>query len=300
MIDYDPHDWRTHLFDIKGSMVREIFARVALCVAWSMVVVGASHYYDSMTPRPADAPPPAHIPATVHMVLGTAIGLLLVFRTNASYDRFWEGRRMWGSIINESRNLGRSAAVYLAAAPDLQRRVIDGTIAFAYATMCRLRGAQHPGEAGRYFSDQECNAMACGAHTPLAVSQRISSALREARERGVISDYLLTTIDQNVQLLIDYMGACERIHKTPIPFAYMVHLRRALILYCYTLPFALVRDFGWETVPFTFLVAYVFFGIEEIGVEIEDPFGTDENDLPLERFCEVVETDLQACLPPKA
>ena len=108
-------------------------------------------------------------------------------------------------------------------------------------------------------------------------------------------------LDQNVHLLTDHLGACERIHKTPLPFAYMVHLRRALILFCFTLPFALVGDFGWGTIPDTLLVAYVFFGIEEIGVEIEDPFGLDDNDLPLERLCATIERDrLRGSIPPGA
>lgn len=78
-----------------------------------------------------------------------------------------------------------------------------------------------------------------------------------------------------MQLLIDYIGGCERIHATPLPYAYTVHLRRALIVYCFTLPFALVSKFGWDTIPCVLLISYVLFGIEEIGVEIEDPFGTD-------------------------
>ena len=92
--------------------------------------------------------------------------------------------------------------------------------------------------------------------------------------------------------IVDYLGGCERIHKTPIPFAYMVHVRRALIMYCLSLPAAIAGEFGWVTVPITFLVCYVFIGIEEIGVEIEDPFGDDENDLPLEAICQTIERNL--------
>jgi putative membrane protein len=99
-------------------------------------------------------------------------------------------------------------------------------------------------------------------------------------------------LDRNVQLLIDYMGACERIHKTPLPFAYVVHLRRALLLYCFSLPTGLVNDFGWWTVPANLFVAYTFYGIEEIGVQIEDPFGTDDNDLPLERISASIDATL--------
>src|SRR4051812_19377363 len=110
MIVYDSHDWRSHLLDIKGSMVREIIGRVLTCVGWSAVVVACDKYASIQIA----------IPSTVHSLVGVALGLLLVFRTNASYDRFWEGRRMWGSIINEARNLGRGACVRLAG--DLARR----------------------------------------------------------------------------------------------------------------------------------------------------------------------------------
>lgn len=285
MIDYDPHDWQSHLWDIRGSMLREIFARVATCVLWSVVVV----YINEQWVR-------VGIPITMHSLIGTAIGLLLVFRTNSSYDRFWEGRRMWGCIINESRNMARAAAVHLRDAPLLQRQVIEWTIAFAYATMHRLRGEATLGQAARYLTPQELAEVTVAEHIPLQVARRLSDTLREARKQGVLSEYALFSIDQNTQLLIDYMGACERIQKTPLPFAYMVHLRRGLILYCFSLPFALVNDFHWTTVLLTLLVAYVFFGIEEIGVEIEGPFGTDENDLPLERFCASIEGDLLDCL----
>ena len=128
----------------------------------------------------------------------------------------------------------------------------------------------------------------------------LTSKLIEGRDKGYISDVLLAHLDQNVQLLVDYLGGCERIKKTPLPFAYMVHIRRALMLYCFTLPFALVNDFGTGAIVATFLVAYIFFGIEEIGVEIENPFDGDENDLPLEKICATIDANLMALLPPAA
>jgi putative membrane protein len=199
---------------------------------------------------------------------------------------------MWGNIINESRNIGRCASVYLQAVPDLQRRIVECTVAFAFAAKRRLREETGLGEADRYFSPEELDQLNREPHLPTALARRISEALRLAREHGAISDHVLQMIDQNPQLLVDYIGSCERIQTTPLPFAYMVHLRRVLILYCFSLPFALVNDFHWAAVPLTFLVAAVFFGIEEIGVEIEGPFGLDENDLPLERFCQRIERDV--------
>src|SRR4051794_29832116 len=99
MIDYDPHRWLDHLLDIKGSVVRQIFARVLLCTAWAGLVTYAHHGLVTLA-----------ISDKAHVLIGLVLGLLLVFRTNACYDRFWEGRRQWGSIINESRNLGRASS----------------------------------------------------------------------------------------------------------------------------------------------------------------------------------------------
>jgi ion channel-forming bestrophin family protein len=127
----------------------------------------------------------------------------------------------------------------------------------------------------------------------MAAARKISEQFAEAKSRGTISDYVQVSLDQNVQLLVDYMGACERIHNTPMPFAYMVHLRRALILYCFTLPFALLDRFGWWTIAVVLLISYVLYGVEEIGVEIEDPFGEDENDLPLEDICRTIESNVR-------
>jgi putative membrane protein len=112
--------------------------------------------------------------------------------------------------------------------------------------------------------------------------------------RGHITDIAEAALEQNVRLLIDYLGGCERIRKTPLPFAYVVHLRRALVIYCFTLPFALVDSFGWFTALDVLFVAYTFFGIEEIGVEIEGPFGDDANDLPMSDICQTIHNNLYA------
>ncbi|MBL8179915.1 MAG: hypothetical protein JNK48_34865 [Bryobacterales bacterium] len=283
MINYDPHKWLDHFFDIRGSMVREILGRVFLCVLWSAGVVAAYKYGVKLG-----------IPSTLHTLVGLALGLLLVFRTNASYDRFWEGRKLWGGMVNECRNLIRAAAQFLGADTALLQRLASWTAAFPYATMHHLRGKQDLGAAALDLPAAEVKAAVEAEHTPMAVAMRMSECLTEARRRGLMSEYTQMAVDQNVQLLVDYLGGCERIRKTPLPFAYVVHLRRALVIYCFTLPFALVETFGWTTVLDTLLVSYVFFGIEEIGVEIEGPFGYDDNDLPLEQMCDAIRHNVQA------
>jgi putative membrane protein len=284
MIHYDPHKWLDHFFDLRGSMVKEISWRVAACVVWSAAVVLT---YNLGWTRIA-------IPSTLHAMVGLALGMLLVFRTNSSYDRFWEGRKLWGGIVNETRNLVRASAVNLAGHPDLLHSLTRWTAAFPFAAMNALRGVPGVGVEPGTLPDPEARSVAEAQHPALAVAVRMSECLKEAQRRGAISDIVYTALDNNVQLLVDYLGGCERIRKTPLPFAYVVHLRRSLVVYCFTLPFALVDSFGWTTILDVMLVSYTFFGIEEIGVEIEGPFGFDDNDLPLEDICQTIERNVYA------
>lgn len=283
MIQYDPHRWIDHFFDIRGTLIKEIGARVGLCVLWALLVVAAHYYWR-----------PLGISVVIHTLVGLALGLLLVFRTNASYDRYWEGRRLWGGIVNETRNLARSASVHLKDAPDLLWELTLWVGAFPWATMASLRGELKLGPGFESFSEEQRQAARESQHLTLHVAQRITDCLHRARERGLLTDIIFVALDQNVQLLVGYLGGCERIRKTPLPFAYVVHLRRVLVIYCITLPFALVETYGWFTVLDVLLVSYTYFGIEEIGVEIEGPFGYDENDLPMEEIAETIQRNVYA------
>lgn len=225
--------------------------------------------------------------------------MLLVFRTNVSYDRFWEGRRQWGNIVNDSRNIGRLATSLLKKDRDLLDRLLLWTMAWPWTVKHRLRGKQSIGPIAAELPASEVQEVEQAQHVPMAVSMKMTEQIDTALRRGLISDVQQFMLDGSLQRLIDALGACERIHNTPLPFAYMVHLRRALIVYLVTLPMALVADFGWATVPALLLIAYILLGVEEIGVEIEDPFGDDVNDLPLKTLCETITNNLQALRPDK-
>lgn len=289
VIYYDPHHWRDHFFDIRGSMVRAIGARSLAATGFSLLFVLVHHFGRA-------------IPTIekVHGFVGPALALLLVFRTNSSYDRFWEARKLWGSIVNESRNVTRDAVVLLGADPALLARMIRWSIAFPYAAMHHLRGKRGLGPMEPELPRDEMLAVRDAQHPPLACAIQISRCINEARLAGHIDSVLQAALDHNNQVLIDCMGACERILKTPLPFAYVVHLRRALMLYCATLPCSLLQYFGLGAIPLTFAVSFVLLGIEEIGVEIEEPFGTDDNDLPLEDICAAIEANLRAYIPKDA
>lgn len=281
MIHYDPHRWLDHFFDFKGTLIKEISFRVSGCTLWAAAVV-MFHYWVR----------PVGTSSILHSIVGVAMGLLLVFRTNSSYDRFWEGRKLWGGIVNETRNLIRGAREQFGHDRALFTRLTVWTGMFPWAVIRTLRGDDDLGPCAAQLTQDQCKAALAAQHPALYVAQRMTACLREAREKGYISDYIYGVLDNNTQLLVDYLGGCERIRKTPLPFAYVVHLRRALVIYCFTLPFALVETYGWYAVLDTLVVAYIFFGIEEIGVEIEGPFGHDENDLPMEDISETIRKNL--------
>lgn len=173
--------------------------------------------------------------------------------------------------MNASRNLDRKARSLLPDHRPLASAVID----FCWATRARLDGS-----------------VATSA-TALAAAGRMTDLVTAAQREGIVTDVQQATLDADTNALVDCLGGCERIVQTPLPFAYVVHLRRALLLYCGTLPFVLVEALGVYTIPATLLVAYVLLGIEEIGVEIESPFGDAPNDLPLDRICSSIEATLR-------
>jgi ion channel-forming bestrophin family protein len=281
LIEYNPHHWRSHFFDLRGSLVREIAYRVGLCALVAIGVSVAFHYHHAVA-----------IPDKPHVLVGPALALLLVFRTNTANDRYWEGRRLWGAIVNTSRNIRRKADALFRDEPATAERITEWTIAWFWAARVHLVEEKGVGPASRLSANDQARAVAA-AHVPVYVAGEISSILVDAHRRNVITDREWQTLDADVQALIDHVGACERIDQTPLPYAYAVHLRRALVLYCVTLPFALVASFGvWTVVP-SLIVSYVLIGIEEIGTEIEGPFGRKHNDLPLDRLCTRLEANLR-------
>lgn len=283
MIRYDPHVWRSTFFAIRGSMVQVIALRSAY-VTLVATALTAVHFFV--------VPLSIATFSNVHGIVSTAMGLLLVFRTNASYDRWWEGRKLWGSIVNTCRNLARSAVVHLHDTPERLEKVMRLVRAFPPAATHLLRNKQW--SAPELFSAEDSSRPLARSHPPLAICTALSEEFKQAHRTRQVSDIVFTSLDADCHMLVDCIGACERIHKTPIPFAYVVHLRRGLVIYCATLPLALLGTYGWWNLLIVYLVSYILFGIEEIGVEIEDPFGDDENDLPLEQISEAIDRNVRA------
>ncbi len=276
---YDPERWRRGLFNIRLTLTLPILRRSLFATAWSVVVQGAI----TLGVLPSTGP-------LAHTLVGVAFGLLLVFRTNTSYDRFWEGRRLWGTIVEECRHLAQLGVVYLV--PEVRHEFRSAISVSAHAAMHGLRIHRDLGPRAEGLQAEVRASVAEAAHIPTAALARASELVRASIARGAAPPTALPAFEEGFRAILLAAGGCARIRATPIPFAYTVHLRRALILYAATIPFALAREFGWLAVPATCIVTFVLFGIEELGVSIEDPFGHDPNDLPLEQYCAAIDATL--------
>jgi putative membrane protein len=282
MISYNPDLYWRHIIQVRGTRIERIFSRVLPMTIWAFVIEYGQ--FDI----------PFSSTTSIVTIIGSALGFLLVFRINASNERYWEGRKLWGGMINTSRNLARSTQIHLINDRRKQEEIVVWIIVFAYSTIEVLRKRKGIGPMARRLPSKEVEWVLSTDHVPFAVATRITGLLKQANDEQEITDIVYLTMDNMVKELIDILGGCERIHNTPLPFSCMVHLRRALVVFSMALPFGIISPHWYTSVAECMILNFIFFGIEEIGVEIEDPFGEDDNDLPLERFCETIERNLMA------
>lgn len=229
---------------------------------------------------------------------GAALGLLLILRTNSGYDRWWEARKLWGGIVNQSRNLAIDALAY---GPDDSRwrtAFIGWTAAFPFISRSSLRG-EPPCEAVRRLVGSETEArLRNSGHPPSFAALKLAELLREACEKFDLDRYAFLQIDRERAALIDHIGACERILKTPLPQLYSIKIRRFLALFLLILPFALLHrlDGGGGLVPLiTMLVAYPLLSLDRIGIELQNPFAkTNLSHLPVDDIARTIERNLLA------
>lgn len=276
MITYDPKNWIRILLDFPRSPV---FRTLALDVVgaglWAALVV----WVETDLIKVAVPLGPAFL-----SILGIILGLLLVFRTNTAYDRWWEGRRLWGQLVNVSRGLARQLATRLASPAEADRRKRYAALLTqfpgALAThLRRPRGAEGPNWVGELLSL---------LHAEIQADQ---TAGRLIPECGILLAPLLQGFD-------DVLGGCERIRNTPIPFSYSSYIKQFVMLYALVLPFGLVREFGYGTVIASMFTFFATMGLELLATEIEEPFGIDANDLPLDTLTATIERDVSSILTP--
>lgn len=285
MVNYDPKAWFRITFSVNGSVLPRVFARLVELGLVTAIIWGIDEYLSQKWNYTIPALNPMG-----HSLMGIAVGMLIVFRNNCSYDRYWEGRRLWGNIVNTSRNLARGAAAYLGAVPELANLIA----AYALSLKQNLRDDRNLDEVRPLLPPYVFEAMNAAANPPSVLAYFISTWIHRERVQGRLDAIQERTLETYVATLVDCQGGCERIQKTPIPFAYACHIKQFMLLYLGTLPFVVVPLMGWVSVPLVMLVTFGLYGIEEVGVEIEDPFGTDPNDLPIESICAVIGRDALA------
>lgn len=227
-------------------------------------------------------------------LIGLALAIFLGFRNSASYDRYWEGRKLWGELIVHSRAIARQVQAYSGAPGPAQRQMIRRVAAFAHLLAHHLRGTPSEADVVPLLASEEWAAVTRAPNRPDALLRLMSAGL--ALERPHCGDILLAEIERHVAALGAIQGGCERIKSTPLPFSYTLLLHRTAYLYCFALPFGLVDSIGFMTPFVVAIIAYTFFGLDALGDEIEEPFGLQANDLPLTALSRQVEIDMMAAL----
>jgi len=225
--------------------------------------------------------------------LGLVLGTLLVFRTNTSYDRWWEGRKLWGELINDTRNLAIKVETCVDAAAVDKQRLGRWLVSFAFALKGHLRGgarlADLPGVPADATQRQS-------AHVPAYISARIYEQFEHWRQSDQLGGFELLFLDQHAAQLMNICGACERIQKSPIAISYRWFIRQSIAIYLIALPWGLMDSFGWWTIPAVAMLGYFMVGVEMIAEQIEDPFGVDEDDIMLDDLCQTIERSVSGIL----
>jgi ion channel-forming bestrophin family protein len=233
-------------------------------------------------------------------IVGLPLGIFLGFRNNTAYDRFWEGRKLWGALVNTTRSFTRQILTLIDAPSDVveegrlfEQRLVHMVIAYVHALRLHLRDLPAKDTLSKILPSDEVDRIIDDENVPLAILQRLGDLFVEARRKGWIIPYHVPVLEGSLTSLTDIQGACERIKNTPIPYSYTVLIHRIVAGYCVLLPFGLMETIKWATPVVVLAISYCFFGLDAIGDEIEQPFGFDTNDLPLDSISNTIERNLR-------
>jgi putative membrane protein len=286
MIEYDPNrDWIRDIRHLGTSWTLQRLARATLLTGLYTVVLSVIIIRLNLEGHRA-------ISGTFSL-LGVILSIVLVFRTNSAYDRWWEGRKLWGTLVNHSRNLAIQLDALLPTDDHVTRASFAQLIAdFALALSGHLRGQADPSTLIGAETDEDCDPLDFPpAHVPAHIARVINRRIWGLRQSGTIDGFDLLATKPHTQALLDVAGACERIRKTPIPFSYSVFIKLFLLAYAAILPVGLVPEYGYLAVPLVMLIMFALLGLEMMAAEIEDPFGLDCNDLPTGAIADVIRYD---------
>ncbi|MFL9843429.1 bestrophin family protein [Flavobacterium rhizosphaerae] len=284
MLYYNPKQWFAIIFQFhKADTFRKLLPTMMAIGIFSAAVAWMELEYWQLSDN-------LHLKniTLMHGMLGFVISLLLVFRTNTAYDRWWEGRRMWGALVNNTRNLAIKIAVMVQ---DKEDKMLFKKLIPAYAHV--LNQHLKDEDISHELFDGESLLPGHYKHKPNQVAKNIMAHVNTLYKKGSITGDQLITLNAEVQSLTDICGACERIKNTPIPYSYSAFIKKFIFIYVMSLPFGYVFQLGYYIIPVVMFVFYVLASLELIAEEIEDPFGNDANDLPLDKISENIQKNIE-------
>lgn len=288
MITYNPKDWWKLIFAFhKSDTFRMLLPAILGLSAFTGIIGYFEVDYLHLNFKNV---------TVAHTLIGFVLSLLLVFRTNSAYDRWWEGRRIWGSFTNNSRNFALKLDALLPESRQDLRTLFSTLISnYTLAAAAHLRNGVDistltPTQQydSTYYSKYQ--------HIPNAVQKAIYSEIIKLNQNGIISNEQLLFINPELQSFTDNIGACERIKNTPIPYTYSIFLKKIIFIYTFTMPIGFVMEFGYWAMLIVPAIFYAFASVELIGEEIEDPFGDDANDLPTDTIAERIKNNVNEIL----
>ena len=282
---YNPKDWFSLIFNFhKSDTFRLLMPAMGGLTVLSSILCYVDVELDLVTFRST---------TVMHSLLGFVISLLLVFRTNTAYDRWWEGRKLWGDLVNNSRNLMLKINAFL---PDDQKKLKNNVRIlisnYAFALKNHLRGGFKEDELEEHPNLHIIDLKYIN-HTPNKIALQLYIEADELVKQKIISEEKLLVLNEELRSFTNIAGACERIKNTPIPYSYSSFIKRIIFLYIITLPLGLVHDLKWATIPTVLFVFYAFGSLELLAEEIEDPFGTERNDLPTDELANTIKKNLK-------
>lgn len=288
MISYNTKDWFTFIFRFhKADTFRQLLPIMLAIGVYSALIGYLEVEYWQLT----DTNYIKNV-TIMHGMLGFVISLLLVFRTNTAYDRWWEGRKMWGALVNNSRNFALKLAVILK---DENDRHYFSKMIPVYAAI--LHEHLSNDETSQQLFDDVDLKIDHRAHRPNQVAKNLFQKVNDLYDAKKISGDQLIILNAEIQSFTDICGACERIKNTPIPYSYSAFIKKFIFFYVMTLPFGYSFSLGYYTAPVVVFIFYVLASLELIAEEIEDPFGGDANDLPTKKIAENIKKHVAELMP---
>jgi len=281
----DRRDFWSEVLALSGSVTPHVIVRVGIFGIWGGVICLLYSYlhFD------------AGLGVAPYEFVGAVMALLLVLRTNSGYDRWYEGRKLWGGIVNQTRNLSVAGLAYGPNDPQWRDHFLRWTAAFPHLARHSLRGERDLNDISNLLPAAELHELEKANHMPMYGSFRLSQLLASARDRDQMDGFAFMRAEDQRGLLIDHIGACERIIKTPLAKVMSIKVRRFLFLYLMVLPLAIIDRAGVLTPIMTMLVAYPLLSLDQIGIELENPFSKKRlSHLPLDRICKDLETTVLA------